>query len=57
MIGGVIVNKHHPEVRQFYPDFRDAHRAYYAMAAAFRPNWNLLPWLRHIKEKHHANAN
>lgn len=58
MIGGVIINKHHPEIRQFYPNFRDAHRAYMAMAAAFRPNWRLMPWLRNIKNGgRHANTN
>ncbi len=57
MIGGVIINKHHPKIRQFYPDFRDAHRAYTSMTAAFRPNWVLMPWLRNIKGNSHANAN
>lgn len=57
MIGGVIINKHHPEIKQFYPDFRDAHRAYKAMSAPFRCNWTLMPWIRNIREVRHANSN
>ncbi|MBE6457587.1 MAG: hypothetical protein E7011_02150 [Alphaproteobacteria bacterium] len=48
-IGGVIVNRFHPNFRTFYDKFEDARQAYKTMAQPFQKFWYLLPWIKDVK--------